>query len=57
MKVMMREFMSSEENVDEMIVRKRRAVIKVKPLPLRFNRIGRIFKRLDHNTEKRKSKQ
>ena len=32
MKVMMREFMSSE---DEMIDDKRRAVIKVKPLPLR----------------------
>ena len=41
MKVMMREFMSSEENGDEMIVRKRLAVIKVKLLPWRFSCIGR----------------
>ena len=35
MKVIMREFMLSEESGDEMIDDKRRAVIKVKPLPLR----------------------
>ena len=57
MKVMIREFMSSEESGDEMIDGKRRAVIKVKPLPWRSSRIGRIFKRLDHKIEKRKSKQ
>ena len=57
MKVMIREFMSSEESGDEMIDGKRRAVIKVKPLSWRFSRIGRIFKRLDHQIEKRKSKQ
>ena len=32
MKVMIQEFMSSEESRDEMIDGKRRAVIKVKPL-------------------------
>ena len=40
-----------------MIDGKRRAVIKVKPLSWRFSRIGRIFKRLHHKIEKRKSKQ
>ena len=34
-KVMIRKFMSSEESGDEMIDGKRRAVIKVKTLPLR----------------------
>ena len=57
MKVMIQEFMSSEESGDEIIDGKRRAVIKVKPLSWRFSRIGRIFKRLDHKIEKRKSKQ
>ena len=52
MKVMIREFMSSEESGDEMIEGKRRAVIKVKPLPWRSSRICRIFKRLDHKIEK-----
>ena len=33
--MMIREFMSSEESGDEMIDGKRRAVIKVKPLPWR----------------------
>ena len=57
MKVMIREFMSSEESGDEMINGKRKAVIKVKPLPWRSSRIGQIFKRLDHKIAKRKSKQ
>ena len=56
MKVMIREFMSSEESGDEMMDGKR-AVIKVKPLPWRSSHIGRIFKWLDHKIEKRKSKQ
>ena len=46
MKVMIREFMPSEESGNEMIDGKRRAVIKVKALPWRSSRIGRIFKRL-----------
>ena len=57
MKVLIREFMSSEESGDEMIDGKRRAVIKVKPLSWWFSRIRRIFKRLDHKIEKRKLKQ
>ena len=57
MKVMIQEYMSSEESGDEIIDGKRRAVIKVKPLSWRFSRIGRIFKWLDHKIEKRKSKQ
>ena len=36
MKVMIQEFMSSEESGDEIIDGKRRAVIKVKPLSWRF---------------------
>ena len=48
--------MSSEENRDGMIDGKRRAVIKVKPLPWRSSRIGRMFKWLDHKIEKKKLK-
>ena len=51
MKVMIQEF-SSEESGNEMIDGKRRAMIKVKPLPWRSSHIGRIFKRLDHKIEK-----
>ena len=57
MKVTIQGFMSSEENGDEMIDGKRRAVIKVKSLSWRFSRIGWNFKRLYHKIEKRKSKQ
>ena len=42
MKVMIREFMSSEESGDEMIDGKRRAVVKVKSLPWKSSCIGRI---------------
>ena len=49
--------MLSEESGDEMTDGKKRAVIKFKPLPWRSSHINRIFKRLDHKIEKRKSKQ
>ena len=47
-----REFMSSEKSGDEMIDGKRRAVIRVKPLPWKSSRIGLSLKRLDHKIEK-----
>lgn len=57
MKLMIRDFMSSEESGEEMVDGERRAVIKVKPLPWRASRVDRIFKQLDSKGEKRKSRQ
>ena len=57
MKLMIRDFMSSEESGEEMVDGERRAVIKVKPQPWRASRVDRMFKQLDSKGEKRKSKQ
>ena len=56
-KIMLKEFMSSEESGEEVIDGERRPILLVKPLPWRAGKVNRIFKQLDHKACKNKSKQ
>jgi len=60
-KVLTKEFMSSEESEEEDAADhadgNKRAVLAIKPLAWRAPKVDRFFKRLDHKTTKRKSKQ
>ena len=56
-KVMLRSFMSSEENGEDCINGEAaKSVLLVKSLPWRVAKLGRIFKQLDKKTAKYKSK-
>ena len=57
LKIMTKDFMSSEESGEEIVDGEKRAVIQVKPLLWRATHLHRILKQLDRRTEKRKSKQ
>ena len=56
-KVMIKEFMSSEESGEDDEEGEKKSVIKVKPLPWRSSRIDRFFKQLDKKACKSRTKQ
>lgn len=56
-KVMVKEFVSSEESGEEIVDGERRAVFLVKPLPWRARRLDRIFQQLDRKACKNKTEQ
>ena len=53
-KVLLREFMSSEESGEEVVDGEKRSVLLVKPLPWRASKLDRIFKQIDHKANKNK---
>ena len=55
-KVLIKEFMSSEESAEEDFDGKKRPALAVKPLLLRAPKVDRFFKRLDQRSEKGKTK-
>ena len=56
-KIMVKEFISSEESGEEVVDGERRAILLVKPLSWRASRVERIFKQLDRKADKNKTKQ
>ena len=57
-KVVIKEFMSSEESGEEEIANgEKRQVLKIKPLRWRAAKVDRFFKQLDHKASKVKSRQ
>ena len=50
-KVLVREFMSSEESGEEVVDGEKRSVLLVKPLPWRASKLDRIFKQVDHKAK------
>ena len=55
-KVLIKEFMSSEESAEEDFDGKKRPALAVKPLLWRAPKVDRFFKRLDQRSEKGKTK-
>lgn len=57
-KVVIKEFMSSEESGEEEIANgEKRQVLKIKPMHWRAAKVDRFFKQLDHKASKVKSRQ
>lgn len=56
-KVIVKEFISSEESGEEEIDEEKRQVLMIKPLRWRAPKIDRFFKQLDRKALKKKSKQ
>ena len=57
LKIMSKDFMSSEESGEEILDGERKSVIQVRPLPWRASCLQRILKQLDRKMDRRKSKQ
>ena len=57
LKIMNKDFMSSEESGEEILDGERKSVIQVRPLPWRASHLQRILKQLDRKMDRRKSKQ